>query len=447
MGLDSIVNVNITKATSAPTQAGFGTPLLMVSHSVTASVLAAYGSVKAITDAGFPVTHPAVKMATAIFSQNPRPPQVLIGKRSNAFTQTIELVPKITTPGFHYQLTVVAPSGASWDIDYTVLNGATVATICTALTPLLDNANADITTTDGTTKITMACAAGKLFDLKNLPNPDHLAIKDVTADPGIAADLTAVEALDSTTWYGILLDYAGKLTTQAAAAWTEARRKLLGADTTDSEIADNAVTTDLASNLKTSAYARTFLLFSQNQVLSYSAAAWMGVRFPTNPGRATWAYCTLAGVPASKLTDGQQTNIKAKNCNIYYTLAGLNSTEKGILSVGEYIDIAHGTDWLHARTQERVFGVIKNASDSGKKIAFTDAGADIIRGTVLAQLDQAASDDYQLLKKSPAPTVVVPKVKDVSDADKANRTLPDVTFDAEYAGAIHATKINGTITL
>lgn len=444
--IDNVVTVNVTKSTSVPTREGFGTPLCMVYHTVTADVLRSYGSVKALTDAGFPSTHPAVKMATAIFSQNPRPSQIMIGKRT-IFTQTIELVPKVTTAGFHYQFTVVAPDGTSWDIDYTVLAAATVATICTALTPLIDNANADITTTDGTTKITMTCAAGKLFDLKNLPGPHILEIKDVTTDPGIAADLTAIEALDSNTWYGVLLDYAGKATAVAAAAWVQARRKLLGVDTTDSNCTDIGVTSDVGSTLKAAAYERTFTIFSQKHLLSYSAAAWMGVRFPTNPGKATWNLVTLAGVTVSTLTDGQVSVLLGKNVNVYIPIAGLNSTQNGFTATGEFIDIMHGTDWLVARLKERVFGTLKGASDAGSKIGFTDSGIAIIKGAVYAQLTEATSDDYQLLKKDPAPTVTVPKAKDVSSADKGLRNLPNVNFTGEYVGAIHRTTINGTISL
>jgi hypothetical protein len=42
---------------------------------------------------------------------------------------------------------------------------------------------------------------------------------------------------------------------------------------------------------------------------------------------------------------------------------------------------------------------------------------------------------------------MAPKVKDVSSADRANRVLPDVTFSATLAGAIHAVEILGTISV
>ena len=44
-------------------------------------------------------------------------------------------------------------------------------------------------------------------------------------------------------------------------------------------------------------------------------------------------------------------------------------------------------------------------------------------------------------------TVTVPLAADVPAADKANRLLPDMKFNAKLAGAIHSTEIDGVVTL
>lgn len=443
MGIEEVVTINITKQTSVPTQVGFGTLLCMAYHTVTTSLLTEYGSVKEMTDAGFPSTHPAVKMATIAFSQNPRPKSIMLGKRSLPFTQTIELYPTVTTQNFRYKFTVTSPSGTSWSIDYAVGASATVSSICTALAPLIANSNPDITATASATKITVACAAGKLFDLSSMPNPAHLKILDVTTDPGIATDLSAIEALDSSSWYGLSLDYAGKATSTATAAWVEARRKLCILDVSDSECVDNAVTSDLGSALKTSAYARTATIFCQNKLLSYAGVAWFGQRLTTTPGAANWAFVTLAGVPASLLTDGQKTILLGKKINTYAPLAGLNSTQNGFTSSGEFIDTTHGSDWLQARMQERIFITIKNASDAGRKIPYTDSGVDVLRAAGLAVLNEAVINGF--LAADPPPTMSFPKVKDISPVDRANRTVPDGAFDGTLAGAVNSLTINGTL--
>jgi hypothetical protein len=444
VSLSEVVDLQITSSSSTITREGFGTILLMVYHSVTVSALASYKSVKAITDAGFPLTHPAVKMATRAFSQNPRPQQVMIGKRLAAFTQTIEVVPVITTQGYHYVFTVVAPDGTETNIDYTVLAAATVASICTALAALIDPVG-DVTATAAATKITLACTAGKLFDLKNLPPPSHFKVKDVTADPGIAADLTAIETLDSKSWYGVVLDYGGKATTVAAAAWIEARRKILFADTTDTNCTDNADATDVCSALKDAAYARTATLFSQPHLLAYSALGWLANRLTTTPGAANWAFVTVAGVTVSTLLDAEIVNLRNKNCNTYTSIAGANSTLKGVSAAGEFVDNIHGTDWLHARMSERIFGVIKDASDRGSKIPYTNAGINVIKAAGLAQLQEGVDNGF--LAADPAPEMSFPDVDDIDENDRAERLLPDGTFTARYANAINKIAISGAITV
>jgi hypothetical protein len=175
------------------------------------------------------------------------------------------------------------------------------------------------------------------------------------------------------------------------------------------------------------------------------AAAWLGVRFPTTPGKANWAFCTLAGVPASNLTDGQKEVLLGKNINTYTPVANLNSTQNGFTATGEFIDITHGVDWLHARLQERIFAAIKNASDSGRKIPYTDAGVDTIRGLVLAQLDEGIKNEF--LAATPKPTVTFPKVKDINPAEKIARHLPDGEFTATFAGAINKVTLAGSISV
>lgn len=440
MSLDDIVQLTITAATSAPSRASFGTPGLAVYHSVTPNLVDEFNSLKAMTDAGFATTSPAYRMATKAFSQNPRPAKVKILKRTRAYTQTVELTPVNVTEGYTYLFKVVSPAGVVTEIEYTVPGSATVASVVTALTALIDPVT-DVTATDGATKITVACAVGKLFNLVDLPNPRDLKVKDVTADPGIAADLADVAAIDATGWYGLCLDQGGEATIGAAAAWIEAQRKVAIFSSTDSAIVDNAITIDVASDLKAAAYARSGVTFSQPELLSYQDVAWMSALFPFDPGSATWAYKTLRGVTVSNITGGQASNAIAKNCNVYTNVAGVNVTQPGKTGSGEWIDVTTFIDWLYARIQERVFTALINV----KKIPFTDLGVDIIRNEILAVLK--AGINIGGLAADPAPTVTAPLVKNVDPADKIARLLPNVTFTGTLAGAIHAVKIEGTLSV
>lgn len=445
---DSVVTVNISKVSQSATRAGFGTPLLLAYHTVTAKKVATYGSLAALVSDGFPLTHPVYRMAQKVFSQTPSPTAVVVGQRAVGTTQVIQFVPKTFTVGFVYSFSVFDYLGIETDISYTVPNSATAATVSAAIVALLGSVASVTAATVSTTGFSLtSTTAGRLFNITGLPNPDDLHLFNASTDPGIAADLAAVSAVNATSWYGILLDSNSKAEIVALAAAVEATRKLFVSNSSDSDCADNTITTDVMSVLKAASYSRTATLFSQTELLSYSAAAWMGRIFPNNPGKAVWFFVTLAAVTIDSLKDGQVTNIEAKNGNVYVTLSGQGATDQGVDAEGEWLDIIVGTDWLQARMQERVLGAIQAASNAGSKIPYTDKGVAIIVGLVLAQLNQATTPDYLLLATNPAPTATAPTVASIDPGDRQARNLPDITFTANYAGAIRSTVINGTISV
>lgn len=447
--LDSVVAVNITKTSASTFRVGFGIPLLMAYHTVTPNRLESYTSPQGLLDDGFPITHPAYLMAEAVFSQDPAPPSIFLGKRLLPTTEVIQLVPLNLTPGFVYSWTVVDYLGVATVISYTVPGSPTTASVSTALVALHAGLT-DITAaviSSGTLGFSLtSSAAGNLFSVSGLPNLADLHVFNASADPGIATDLAAVYGLNSLGWYAILLDSSSKAETVAAAAWVEATRKLFIYNTSDSDCANSSLSTDVMSVLKAASYSRTAGLFSGSGVLGYSASAWVGKMVTNNPGKAVWFFVTLAGVTIDALRDGQVTNIEAKNGNVYISLAGQGATDQGVDAEGEWLDVIIGTDWLQSSLQTRVVGAIQAASNSGSKIPYTDKGVQIIVGLVLAQLKQASSAAYNLLVPDSS-VVTAPATSDVDPADKQDRNLPDINFTSEYAGAIRSTKINGTISV
>jgi hypothetical protein len=173
--------------------------------------------------------------------------------------------------------------------------------------------------------------------------------------------------------------------------------------------------------------------------------AWAGGMLPTDPGAGTWIYRTLKGVTVNRLTGAQTTAADAKNANHYTVVGGVNVMRQGKSGSGEFIDVTHFVDWLHARLQERIFGILANASAAGKKIPYTDSGVDTMRGAILAQLLEGVRVGG--LAADPAPTVTAPKVKDVDPSDRINRILPDMEFQGTLAGAIHKLVITGNLSV
>lgn len=267
-----------------------------------------------------------------------------------------------------------------------------------------------------------------------------LTLKDQTQDPGITDDLDAIREADAD-WYGVLLDSNSQEEVEATAAWAEAFRCLFGAQTSDSEVRDSAVTDDVASNLKADALARTTIWFHPDLGTDWLISGLMAQRFTANPGTDSWANKTVANVSVYTLSDTHQTNLKNKRCGYYVELAGIPMTFEGKVSAGEWVDIVRYIDSLQARIQERYIFLIAN----NEKISFTDEGISLIVAEVDAEL--VAGVSIGAIATDPPHTVTAPKALDISAINRQNRLLdPGIEFTARLTGAIHATNITGTLT-
>jgi hypothetical protein len=438
MALADIVAVNITANSAAPTQVGFGTPLILAHHTLDAVArVREYSSSTALTSMvsdGFTTSHPAYIAATALLSQNPRPPKLKIGRCATAPTWAFTLQCLSAVEGDKYTLTINGEA-----ITYTVLAAATTTSVATAL-ELLVEAVTGVNSTSTADTITLTSAtAGTPVRVQAWSN--NMKLTETTADPGLAADLAAIQVEDDD-WYGLTGTLASKVCIQAVSAWTEAQKKIYATHTSDWANGDPSSTTDVMYAEKALAHARTYLQYNGNDTMGYSGAAILGSRLPSTPGSDTWALKTLSGITVESrktLTATQESAIRAKNGNVYVVLAGLNKTRRGISPAGEYMDVVRFRDWLEATMQVRVFAYLAGA----EKVSYTDTGVDaigsVIRGT-LADGIRAGG-----LAADPAPTLSTVKVDNVSSTDRAARTYNGFTFTARLAGAIHELTINGTI--
>lgn len=440
MGLEDIVDVTITAQTASPTRPGFGTPLIAAYHTRwTSDLVREYASLSEMTDDGFLTTDAAYLCAQAVWSQSPRPKKIKIGRRTRAFTQTIKLIPTITTEGYVYSITIGGQTAT-----YTVQASDTVALIIDGLKLAIDGLSntALHSTTDNTTDLTVAAATpGNLLDYSDWVN--GLTFEDITANPGsggIASDLSDIRAEDDD-WYGLLLDSNSQAEVVAAAAAVEAMIKIFGFTTSDTEAYDAGDSDDVFSTLKASNYARTYGVLSSKKLLNWTAAAWMGNRFPFDPGSDTWAFKTLRGVTTDVLSSGKVTAVLNKRGNVYTSVAGVSVTQFGKTFANEWIDTTRFIDWLRSELQIRVYALLIN----NQKIPYTDLGVDMIKSVIKAVLADGIRAGG--LAADPAPEVSAPAVADVDSITKGDRILPDVTFTATLAGAIHTLEIDGTLSV
>lgn len=442
MSIDDLVSVVVSSTGAAPTQAGFGTPLLCCYHTVGGSArVLQYDAATALTDmvsAGFSATSAPYAMASLVLQQTPRPPKIKIGRRALAFTQVFKLKCLSATAGDVYAVTV-----GTTDVAYTVPSSGspTTSTVATAIALLIAAISGVASATAVTDTITVtATTAGALLRVKNW-SPLLFTYADTTADPGLATDLAAIK-LEDNDWYGLTIDTASPANITAAAAFAEANQKLMAQHTNDTACGDPASTTDIMYTQNALAPIRIYLQFQGSDNYAFAGAAMLGSRLPITPGSDTWHEKTLVGVPvetAKTLSSTAESAIIAKKGNVYVKLLGVNVTRGGFVSGGTFADTTRGRDELVATMQTRVFAKKLTL----QKISYTDGDIAALQAVAQGVLDERVGTKF--LKASPAPKVSVVPVDQVSEVDRAARVYNGMTFTAFYAGAVHKAGITGVI--
>jgi hypothetical protein len=443
MSLDDIVRVTITPQTTAPSRVGFGIPCVMAYHTVFPERAREYDASTAVAQMiadGFTATDAAVRAVTALISQNPKITTVIVGREENTQKQKINIAPVATNLIANYDY-IVNVNGL--EAKYTTDATPTVAEITAGLKAAIDALAQPVTTTDNTTDLDIESNA--IADQFRFTVAERQILIQTNETPdgtpnGIAADIAAVQAVNDD-WYSIHLTTLSKAVIKAAAAYIETQIKLMVTSSADDAIYDSGSSTDVAAELQTAGYARTALLYHPKALEQFPGAGWAGVGLPKDPGSITWKFKTIAGVDYTVLTADEESAIKNKDCNSYVRISGISMTQEGVTSSGEFIDIVRGLDFMRARLQEYIFARLANLD----KVPYTDKGVSVIEAEVRAVLDLCVGQE--ILAESPEYTVTVPLVADVSFTDKANRLLPDVKFSATLAGAIHATEVDGTVSV
>ena len=433
MSLDSIVNVQITRETKTDSQAGFGIALIFGINKAFSSLQQLYASTSAVLE-DFNSNSKEYKAAVAAFSQNPAPSLIAIGRRKTSDISTVTVATVANS-----SLYTITINGTAFT--FTSDADATNLEIAAGLVADINGGSEPVTAVDvldGTFTVD-ADVAGVVY---TLTTDTKLTVAYATAQT-IAEDMAEMVE-ESDDFYGVMYTERTEADVLALAAWTETVKKVFGTASDDADIIDLTLAADTGSivaQFKALSYARSFCFYHALAASEYPEAALFGTILPEDPGSYTAMFKTLTGITVDTLSESQQANALAKNCNIYILVGGVNIVKEGKVAEGEYIDIIVFVDWLDARMTERIYGVLVNQ----KKVPFTDPGITAIDAEMQAQLQEGI--DVGGLAADPAPTTFVPKAIDVSAADKGNRLLRNATFSGTLAGAIHAVQINGTVSL
>jgi len=438
MSLNDIINVTISSSTAAATRTGFGIPLIAAYHTYYTDRVRQYATIDAMVTDGFVAGEPAYRAASAVFSQSPKVNYVLIGRTANDQEQLIKVTP-VAVDSTDYVISING-SAATFTSDGT----ATVAEICTGLKTQIDLLVEPVAVVDNTTDITIeASVAGVDFNLyiadRSLMSQEN-STPDLGGANGIAADLAAIRLINDD-WYWYLGTNQGTAVITAAAVYIETQKKVYVLASAEDDIYSSGSTTDIAYVLSNAGYARSMSMYQARALEQYPDAAWVGKVAPLPVGSYTCAYKTLSGVSPTVLTETEKTNIIAKNCNYYYTEAGVNTTYNGVStdSATSFLDLVIGVDYITSRMQENIFTLLVN----NNKIPGNDTGITMVENEIRGVL----SDGVTKTIIEPGFKIKVPLASEIDASDKANRILPDMRFEAVFTGAYHKVLVIGVITI
>ena len=252
---------------------------------------------------------------------------------------------------------------------------------------------------------------------------------------------------------GLTTDSAAVVNQLAIAVWVEANGKFAAFGTSDPVNASSVLisdTTSIGAKLHTAGYVRSFVFYSTTADTTMCDAAILGKILPYTPGSYTAKFKTLTGIVTDNLSDTHIANLRAKCIMHYISLAGVSMTQEGATAQGEWIDTIIGIDWQTALIQTYVFALLVRMP----KVPYDDSGITAVVGEMNKALEAGINSGLYTkhLKDEDGFTVggyevVAPKASAIAANDKNLRTLTAVTFTAFLAGAIHATTINGTVTV
>lgn len=272
------------------------------------------------------------------------------------------------------------------------------------------------------------------------PSPAQVSVYTRLDSEDVADSLNKAVAagLD---FYFVLIAERTKAELQDAGDWTAANKRILIASSSDLTVLDSR------NNI------REFYIL-HNAPENFPDAAVVGMAAPKTPGSFTWKYLTPNGVSASNFSLTQLNSIRSGNGQTLSERAGVVYLDNGITTGGEFLDVIQVRDWLEIRLGEDLFGLLTRVDkipydnngfakvEAVVRSRLRNAGELGMLATVSSEEDQANSDEGFFQFK-----VTVPERSTIPATDRAARKLPQVSFTAVIAGAVHNVAIFGTITV
>lgn len=483
--VSTVVNVTIGVAPTFPSRKGFGTLNILGVSSVIGIIERSrmYTNPDDVA-ADFPADSEEVKASKAYFAQVPRPVQLVISRRVGApigaelrgganILATLSDWRAITAGSLKVSIGGVATDVTG--LDFATANNlpgvaAVIQTAIRALTtPGAPYTQAVVTYKGGRFYLTSgntgesatvgyaedAATGTPIAGFLQWQLGDGARVSNGSDTETLAQALTASQDANQD-WYGAAFTAETRAPSfndqwVEAAAWTQARVKMLAYDTEDRTNLDPLNNTSVAYQLDQAKYDRTLGVFNDTPG-DYGAVSALARLFTVNYNTAnsaiTLKFKQLPGVTVANIYASEKAALDAVHLNAYVNVGGNSMLAEGVMFGGRFADEVHGIDWLQNAVETNVFGKLYTDTT---KTAMTDSGAASLQQQVEKGLDQAILNglgapgylnDGTYLAKGYRTDVV--KIEDHNQSDKERRIGPPITFVLIGAGAIHSVQVNGT---
>jgi hypothetical protein len=287
-----------------------------------------------------------------------------------------------------------------------------------------------------------ADAAGEWFSLA-VADLRLLSNAQTHADPGVATDLTAIQAAP-TGWYALHTFFNSKAYVVAAAGWVESNgngqlRRIYHADTCDSLALTQSVGAggnDTADGINTLDYARTSVWYHPDPSAMF-AGRFAGRVLPVLPGGVQAAHKALAGIAAVELTSTWYTNLVAKNANSYSSFeSGTADTFLGKTGAGEWWDVVRNDDYVNDAIRVAKYNVLHQ----NDVVPMDDGGIALMEGAL-----RGALEDARVRRIYTDIVIAAPLASAISTANRTARRLP-IPWSATRVGAVVFVTATGTVS-
>lgn len=243
-------------------------------------------------------------------------------------------------------------------------------------------------------------------------------------------------------------------TTLEIATWAEAAKKIFCNTSNDLSTLSSAISSDIASVLKSATLRFSLTSFSKNPALYPSASVFgriASVNFSAIRSTITMNLKQCPGIVAEDLTPAEFAVLRSKNASAVVKIGkSVNAYTDSRMASGTWLDTVHGLLWLENRCEVDLFNLLYTTNT---KIPYTQAGLNTVVGVLERSLQAAVRNglcapgslaDGTLLSEGYRVDSV--SLADTPSSDISNRLYAGLSFVMKGAGALHEVDVSGSFT-